>query len=64
MDGNANVNVFTGIELVNGTDPNFSLDNLTDKNKAYFIRTSSDGECGYIYFNNKCYGKSIDCGEY
>ena len=54
----------SGFELVNGTDPDFSLDNLTDKKKLYFIRTDSEGDSGYIYFNNKCYGKSIDCGEY
>lgn len=58
-----------GIYLVDGTKPDFNIDELDDREKMYFVRTDKNKENGYIYLNKKKYGNGesitkIDCGEY
>ncbi len=57
--------VFKGFLQVDGTKPNFSINDL-ENGYIYLVRTSADGEDGYIYFNGKKYSQehTIDCGEY
>ena len=58
--------IFKGFMQVDGTAQNFSTANF-ENGYIYFVRTSSDGEDGYIWFNGKIYGqdnKVIDCGNY
>ena len=58
--------VFKGFRQVDGTKSGFSTDNF-ENGYVYFVRTSSDGEDGYIWFNGKKYGEDdtrIDCGSY
>lgn len=64
---------FGGFELIDGTSPDFDIEDLDNLAKVYFVRTDADGEQGYIYFNGKKYGNGsggvveitrFDCGEY
>lgn len=58
--------VFKGFRQVDGTVNNFSTDSFED-GYVYFVRTDSEGDEGYIWFNGKKYGEDnrvIDCGEY
>lgn len=58
--------VFKGFRQVDGTEQNFSTDNF-ETGYIYFVRTDSNGDEGYIWFNGKKYGEDtrrIDCGEY
>lgn len=58
--------IFKGFRQIDGTAQNFSTSGL-ENGYVYFIRTSSDGEDGYMYFNGKKYGRddtNIDCGTY
>lgn len=55
-----------GIVLVDGTKEDFTTDKL-ETNKIHFIRTSPNGDSGYLFINGKKYGTQedeIDCGEY
>ena len=55
-----------GIVLLDGTKEDFTTNGL-ETNKIYFIRTSPNGDSGYIFVNGKKYGTQedeIDCGEY
>lgn len=57
---------FKGFKQVDGTANDFSVDDF-EEGYIYFVRTSADGEDGYIWFNGKKYGRDetrIDCGEY
>lgn len=57
--------VFKGFRQVDGTVPGFTPESF-ENGYLYFVRTSADGEDGYIYFNGKKYSQehTIDCGEY
>ncbi len=58
--------VFKGFRQVDGTAQNFSTDDF-ENGYVYFVRTDSNGDEGYIWFNGKKYGEDtryIDCGEY
>lgn len=58
--------VFKGFRQVDGTANNFSTESFED-GYVYFVRTDSEGDEGYIWFNGKKYGEDnrvIDCGEY
>lgn len=58
--------VFKGFRQVDGTAQNFSTEDF-ELGYIYFVRTSADGEEGYIWFNGKKYGEDktyIDCGTY
>lgn len=58
--------VFKGFLQVDGTAQGFSTDNF-QTGYIYFVRTSADGEDGYLWFNGKKYGEDttrIDCGTY
>jgi len=58
--------IFKGFKQVDGTAPGFSPEDF-ENGYIYFVRTSSDLEDGYIWFNGKKYGKDesrIDCGTY
>ena len=46
---------FKGFGVIDGTKPEFDLTKL-ENGYVYFIRTDSEGESGYIYFNKKKYG--------
>ena len=58
--------VFKGFRQVDGTAQGFSTSSFQD-GYIYFVRTSADGEEGYLWFNGKKYGEDttlIDCGTY
>ena len=58
--------IFKGFRQVDGTAQNFSTDDF-ENGYVYFVRTDSNGDEGYIWFNGKKYGEDtryIDCGEY
>ena len=58
--------IFKGFRQVDGTDSNFSTNDF-EYGYIYFVRTSEDGEDGYLWFNGKKYGEdetTIDCGTY
>lgn len=60
----ASENFLTSIELVDGTTEGFSLDSLTDNKKLYFVRSTPEGDNGFIYLNGKQYGAPIKGGEF
>lgn len=62
---------FKGFGVYDGTKEGFDPTTLVN-GYVYFIRTDTNGESGYIYFNGKKYGNgggsgsitTIDAGEY
>ena len=65
---------FKGFGVIDGTKEGFDETTL-ENGYVYFIRTDSNGESGYIYFNKKKYGNGggnggggtiteINAGEY
>ena len=57
--------IFKGFRQIDGTAQDFSTSGF-ENGYIYFVRTSADGEDGYIWFNGKRYGQDetyIDCGE-
>ena len=58
--------IFKGFRQIDGTAQDFSTSGF-ENGYIYFVRTSADGEDGYIWFNGKKYGQDeryIDCEEY
>lgn len=58
--------IFKGFMQVDGTASGFTTDNFED-GYIYFVRTTEDGDNGYMWFNGKKYGEDesrIDCGTY
>lgn len=59
-------NEFKGFKQIDGTVSGFTTESLED-GYVYFVRTSSNGEEGFVYLNGKKYGEVpdiINCGTY
>lgn len=57
---------FKGLKQIDGTASGFTTETL-EKGYVYFVRTSNDGDEGYVFLNGKKYGEipdEIDCGTY